>query len=95
MFDELVEDVQAAATAASRQSTALGKPLRQIDISVSYGFKFDVNADASFPIQLVTIGGNGDYIENNVQTVKLTLAPKTSLDRLKQSIPSAKRLPSQ
>jgi hypothetical protein len=93
LYDELVKDVQAAATAASGQSTALGKPLSEIDVTVSYGLKFDANAGVSVPIQLVTIGGNGDYNKNNVQTVKLTFAPKAKLPHVKAPGPNATKPP--
>lgn len=72
LYEELVKDVQAAARAAQTQSAVLGKPLSSVKITISYGVKKDVNASLSVPVQLVTIGGNGDYNKNNVQTLTLT-----------------------
>lgn len=72
LFEELVKEVAAAATAAQAQSTALGLPLSKVQIQISYGIKFDGNVGASVPISLVTIGGNGDYNKNNTQTIALT-----------------------
>ncbi len=74
LYEELVKDVQAAARAAQTQSTVLGKPLSSVKIAVSYGIKFDGNVALSAPIQLVTIGGNGDYNKNNTQTLTLTFS---------------------
>jgi hypothetical protein len=71
LYEELVKDVQAAARAAQAQSTALGMPLSKVQIVVSYGIKFDGNVSVNAPVQLVTIGGNGDYNKNNTQTVTL------------------------
>lgn len=72
LYLELVKDVQAAARAAQTQSTVLGKPLSSVKITISYGIKFDGNVALNAPIQLVTIGGNGDYNKNNTQTITLT-----------------------
>ena len=72
LFAELVKEVAAAASAAQAQSTALGMPLSKVQITVSYGIKFDGNVGVSVPISLVTIGGNGDYNRNNTQTITLT-----------------------
>lgn len=71
LYEELVKEVQAAARAAQAQSTALGMPLSKVSISISYGIKFDGNISLSVPVQLVTIGGNGDYNKNNTQTITL------------------------
>jgi len=72
LFSELVKDVQAAANTAKTQSTALGMPLSKVQITIGYGIKFDGNVSINAPIQLVTIGGNGDYNKNNTQTITLT-----------------------
>lgn len=72
LYEELVKDVQAAARAALAQSDALGIPLNKVSISVSYGIKFDGNLSLNAPVQLVTVGGNGDYNKNNTQTVTLS-----------------------
>jgi NTP-dependent ternary system trypsin peptidase co-occuring protein len=72
LFAELVKEVAAAANAAQAQSTALGMPLSKVQITVSYGIKFDGNVAVSVPISLVTIGGNGDYNKNDTQTITLT-----------------------
>jgi hypothetical protein len=72
LYAELVKEVQAAARAAKAQSTALGIPLSKVGIAVSYGIKFDGNVSINVPVQLVTIGGNGDYNKNNTQTITLT-----------------------
>jgi len=72
LFSELVKDVQAAANTAKTQSTALGMPLSKVQITIAYGIKFDGNVSINAPIQLVTIGGNGDYNKNNTQTITLT-----------------------
>jgi hypothetical protein len=72
LYAELVKEVQAAARAAQAQSTALGMPLSKVGISVAYGIKFDGNVSLSVPIELVTIGGNGDYNKNNTQTITLS-----------------------
>lgn len=72
LYEELIKEIAAAASAAQTQSTALGLPLSKVQIQVSYGIKFDGNVGASVPISLVTIGGNGDYNKNNTQTISLT-----------------------
>lgn len=72
LFSELVKDVQAAANSAKSQSTALGMPLSKVQITIAYGIKFDGNVSINAPVQLVTIGGNGDYNKNNTQTITLT-----------------------
>jgi hypothetical protein len=72
LFAELVKEVAAAASAAQAQSTALGMPLSKVGIQISYGIKFDGNVAVNVPISLVTIGGNGDYNKNNIQTITLT-----------------------
>jgi hypothetical protein len=72
LYAELVKEVQAAASAAQAQSTALGMPLSKVGVTVAYGIKFDGNVSLSVPVQLVTIGGNGDYNKNNTQTITLT-----------------------
>ena len=72
LYAELVKEVQAAAIAAETQSTALGMPLSKVGVTVSFGIKFDGNASISVPVQLVTIGGNGDYNKNNTQSITLT-----------------------
>ena len=72
LYAELVKEVQAAARAAQAQSTALGMPLSKVGITVSYGIKFDGNVSLNAPVELVTIGGNGDYNKNNTQTITLT-----------------------
>lgn len=71
LYKELVKEVQAAAAAAQAQSTALGMPLSKVGVLVSYGIKFDGNVSINVPVQLVTIGGNGDYNKNNTQTITL------------------------
>lgn len=77
LYEELVKEVQAAARAAQSQSTALGMPLNKVSIAVSYGIKFDGNLSLNVPVQLVTIGGNGDYNKNNVQTLTLNFEEPT------------------
>lgn len=72
LYEELVKDIQAAARAAKGQSTALGMPLNKVEITIAYGIKFDGNVSINVPVQLVTIGGNGDYNKNNTQTLGLT-----------------------
>jgi hypothetical protein len=72
LYEELVKEVQAGARAALAQSEALGMPLNKVSISVSYGIKFDGNLSLNAPVQLVTIGGNGDYNKNNTQTITLS-----------------------
>lgn len=72
LFAELVKEVAAAASAAQAQSTALGLPLTKVGIQIAYGIKFDGNVAVNVPISLVTIGGNGDYNKNNIQTITLT-----------------------
>jgi hypothetical protein len=72
LFNELVKDVQAAAYAAQAQSTALGMPLSQVKISVAFGIQTEADVSLNLPIHLVTIGGNGKYNKNNIQTVTLT-----------------------
>jgi hypothetical protein len=72
LYEELVKEVQAAARAALTQSEALGLPLNKVSISISYGIKFDGTLSLNAPVQLVTIGGNGDYNKNNTQTVTLS-----------------------
>lgn len=72
LYEELVKEVQAAAAAAQAQSIALGMPLSKVTVLVSYGIKFDGNVSINVPVQLVTIGGNGDYNKNNTQTITLT-----------------------
>jgi hypothetical protein len=71
LYEELVKEIQAAAQAAESQSTAIGMPLSKVSITISYGIKFDGNASINAPVQLVTIGGNGDYNKNNTQTITL------------------------
>ncbi|MGB8788886.1 MAG: trypco2 family protein, partial [Candidatus Acidiferrales bacterium] len=71
LFQELVNDIRAAGLAAQAQSTAMGLPLSQVSIAISYGIKFDANASLNVPVQLVTIGGNGDYNKNTTQTITL------------------------
>jgi hypothetical protein len=71
LYAELVKEVQAAARAAVAQSTALGMPLRKVGITVAYGIKFDGNISLNVPVELVTVGGNGDYNKNNTQTITL------------------------
>jgi len=71
-FDQLVKDLQAAANTAKMQSQALGMPLSKVQISISYGIKFDGSVSVNAPVQLVTIGGNGDYNKNNTQSLTLT-----------------------
>jgi hypothetical protein len=72
LYEELVKEVQAAARAAQTQSKLLGMPLNKVSIAVSYGIKFDGNVSISVPVQLVTIGGNGDYNKNNTQSITLS-----------------------
>jgi len=72
LYAELVKEVQAAARAALAQSTALGMPLRKVGITVAYGIKFDGSVSLNLPVELVTVGGNGDYNKNNTQTITLT-----------------------
>jgi hypothetical protein len=72
LYAELVKEVEAAAHAAQSQSTALGMPLSMVTITVAYGIKFDGNIAINVPVELVTIGGNGDYNKNNTQTITLT-----------------------
>jgi hypothetical protein len=72
LYEELVKEVQAAARAAQAQSTAMSMPLSKVGITVSYGIKFDGNVFLNVPVQLVTVGGNGDYNKNNIQTITLT-----------------------
>jgi hypothetical protein len=72
LFEELVKDIQAAADTAQLQSKLLGIPLTKVQITISYGIKFDGNAAISVPVSIVTIGGNGDYNKNNTQTLTLT-----------------------
>ena len=71
-FEQLVNDIKAAADAAQTQSQVLGMPLSNVTITVSYGIKIDLSAGVSFPISLVTLGGNGDYNKNNTQTLALS-----------------------
>lgn len=71
LYDELVKEVASAARAAQAQATALGMPLTQVQVTVAYGIKFDGNISVNVPVQLVTIGGNGDYNKNNTQTITL------------------------
>lgn len=77
MYEELVKEVQMAANAAQTQSKLLGIPLSKVGVSVSYGIKFDGNLAISVPIQLVTIGGNGDYNKNNTQSITLSFEEPT------------------
>jgi hypothetical protein len=72
LYEELVKEVQAAARAAQAQSHALGMPLNKVSINVAYGIKFDGNVSINVPVQLVTIGGNGDYNKNNIQSITLS-----------------------
>jgi hypothetical protein len=72
LYAEPVKGVQAVARAAQAQSTALGMPLSKVGITVSYGIEFDGNLSLNEPVELVTIGGNGDYNKNNTQTIALT-----------------------
>lgn len=72
LYEELVKEVQAAARAAQTQSKVLGMPLSKVSVAVSYGIKFDGNIAINVPVQLVTIGGNGDYNKNNTQTITLS-----------------------
>lgn len=72
LFEELVKEIGAASRAAQAQSAALSLPLSKVVVTVSYGIKFDGNVGINVPIQLVTIGGNGDYNKNNTQTIELT-----------------------
>jgi hypothetical protein len=72
LFQDLVNDVEAAASAAQSQSSLLNIPLSNVSITISYGIKFDANVSLNAPVQLVTIGGSGDYNRNNTQTITLT-----------------------
>jgi hypothetical protein len=76
LYEELVKAVAAAASAAQAQSALLGLPLNKVSVMVSYGIKFDGNVSINVPVQLVTIGGNGDYNKNNTQTITLTFGPQ-------------------
>lgn len=72
LYSELIKEVEAAAALAAKQKELLGLPLDKIKVMVSYGIKYDGNVSVSFPFQLVTIGGNGDYNKNNTQSITLT-----------------------
>ena len=76
LYEELVKAVAAAASAAQAQSKLLGLPLNKVSVTVSYGIKFEGNVSLNVPVQLLTIGGNGDYNRNNTQTVTLTFGPQ-------------------
>lgn len=77
LYEELVKEVQAAANAAQSQSKLLGIPLSNVSVAVSYGIKFDGNVAINVPVQLVTIGGNGDYNKNNTQSITLSFEEPT------------------
>ena len=72
LFEELVSDIKSAAHAAQAQSKLLDMPLSKVSITISYGIKFDGNLSLNVPVQLVTIGGNGDYNKNNTQSLTVT-----------------------
>lgn len=75
LYEELIKAITSAASAAQSQSALLGLPLNQVSVMVSYGIKFDGNLSINVPVQLVTIGGNGDYNKNNTQSITLTFGP--------------------
>jgi hypothetical protein len=75
LYEQLVRDVQAAASAALLEHEVLGIPLNKVAITIAYGIKFDGNVSINAPIQLVTIGVAGDYNKSNTQTITLTFGP--------------------
>jgi len=72
MFEQLVNQIEAASQAAQAQSTMLGLPLSKVQVQVAYGIKYDGNGSVSVPIQLVTLGPSIDHNKNNTQTITLT-----------------------
>ena len=73
--DALVADLQAAA-AAVKDAAKLGKlDFNQLKVVLQFGIQFDGSVGVNVPVQLVTIGGSGEYKKNEVQSVTLTFAP--------------------
>jgi len=60
-----------AATAAKRTPNVAGIPLSKVTVNISFGIKNDVSGGLNVPVQLVTLGGTGDYNKNETQSVAL------------------------
>lgn len=70
--DALVADLQGAAAALKASHQAAGLPFQQTKIMIQYGVINDGNVTISAPVQLVTLGPNGDYKKSDIQSVTLT-----------------------
>jgi hypothetical protein len=74
--DDLICTIKAAAKAKQLEEEIPKKskdPLvfKQFSITVAYGVTWDVNASASIPIHIITLGPGIDHSKNTVQSVKL------------------------
>jgi hypothetical protein len=72
LSDALVADMQGIATAIKSRGQAAGLPLDQAKIMMQFGVVNDGNITINAPVQLVTIGGSGDYKKTEIQSVTLT-----------------------
>jgi hypothetical protein len=70
--DQLAQTLQSAAKAVKESSTAAGLPFSKLTVNLSYGVKWDINAEGKPQISFVTLGLTGDASKNTVQSVKVT-----------------------
>lgn len=74
--EDLINTIKAAAKAKQMEEDIPKKsndPLvfKQLSITIAYGVTWDLNASATIPIHIVTLGPGLDRSKNSVQTVKL------------------------
>jgi hypothetical protein len=72
LSDALVADMQGVASAIKNRGQAAGLPLDQAKIMIQFGVVNDGSVTINAPVQLVTIGGSGDYKKTEIQSVTLT-----------------------
>jgi hypothetical protein len=72
LSDALVADLQGVATAIKFRAQAAGLPFDQAKITIQFGIVNDGTITLNAPVQLVVIGGSGDYKRTEIQTVTLT-----------------------
>jgi hypothetical protein len=77
---ELLDTIKAAAKTKLLEDTlpkTSKDPLvfKQLSVTIAYGVTWDLNASATIPINIVTLGPGIDHSKNSVQTVKLVFAP--------------------
>jgi hypothetical protein len=71
---QLVETIKAAAEQI-KQTNSIGKAtFKSLTVTLAYTVKWDFNAGATVPIELVTVGGSLDKNKASTQTVKLVFA---------------------